>query len=126
MIYKLKHHAGETVGFEAGAPAGKIVEALEVAVAAVIVNYGPSADLSNTELVEILHRGMSKYGVKRIETDKQYFGVEIDMFDLYESIAADIGAIESKRNIYKFHQSIAAIACTVYMEGLIHSSKEAE
>lgn len=126
MIYKLKHHAGETVGFEAGAPAGKIVEALEVAIATVAVNYGPSADLSNAELVEVLRRGMSEYGVKRLETDKQYFGVEIDTFELYESIAADIGAVEAKRHTYRFHQSIAAIACTVYMEGLMRSSKGAE
>ncbi|MBC2173951.1 hypothetical protein [Listeria booriae] len=116
MIYKLRHHADKTVGFETEAPISSIVSALEMAIATVVIYYGPSADLSNAELVAVLRRGLSNYGVEQVETDKQYFGVEIDMFDLYESIAADIYLVEKKRHRNGFYRGIADIACSVYME----------
>ncbi|MBC1492723.1 hypothetical protein HCI99_12935 [Listeria booriae] len=116
MIYKLKHHAGATAGFETEAPIDTIIEALAMATATVAVYFEPSADLSNEEFVEVLLRGLVDNKVRVIDTDKQYFGVEIDMFDLYESIAACIDDVVNMREKSKFSQSIYEIACAVYQE----------
>lgn len=113
MIYKLKHHSGETKCFQTGEAIDTIIWALEIAIFSVPETYGDTAVLSNEELIQVLKQICF---IEEVKTEKQLFGVEIDMADLWEANCSQADQILLRKESSTMAKLVSLAACAIYEE----------